>query len=581
MRESVLSTRVPVLIVGAGAAGLTAAVLLGRLGVEFLVVTSRDAPSLLPRAHVINPRTMEILCGMGLAEDVYRLGTPAENMTHVGWYSGVRGKRLGVGELWGAGGANPAWAATSPCRTANLPQHQLEELMLRKAEEVTPGRIRFGHRVTAVSQDDSNVVVEVHDGSESYVVTADYVLACDGGRTVGPALGIPIEGVEEIARMVSVHFGADLSGVLSDDEVLMRWLLRPETGVGVSLLPLGPQEWGTRSREWVLHLNETPDTPLDDDAALRELCSVLELDEPPTVHRIMRWTVGGSVTERFRDGRVFLLGDAAHRLPPTGGLGLNLAVQDAHNLAWKLAAVLHGTAGLALLDTYEDERKPVAAMSVHQSVQNAIGHLLIVQTLGMGPESDPAANMVAVQRLFSGLPEDEELRTAVRKAFAAQSSEFDALNLEYGHTYASAAVVPDGTPEPDNPDPVRVYRPSTRPGAPLPHAWLETPRGDRVPIGSLVRPGRWLLIVGENDIWSDAAGEAGLPLDVVRIGQTGGDHLDTRSTWAAVCGTSSGGAVLVRPDRVVAWRCPDAVPDPAAVLGAALNAVLCRDVVMA
>ncbi|MEV6235519.1 FAD-dependent monooxygenase [Lentzea sp. NPDC051838] len=560
------SQRVPVLVVGAGAAGLTAAVLLDRLGVEFLVVTARDSPSLLPRAHVVNQRSMEILSDIGVADDVYRLGTPAGNMTHVGWYSGVGGQRLGVRELWGAGGANPAWAAASACRTANLPQHQLEELLLGK---VSPDRIRFGHRVNAIFNNEDEAVVEVHDGSESYVVTADYVLACDGGRTIGPALGIPVEGVEEIARMVSVHFGADLSGVLSDDEVLMRWLLRPETGVGVSLLPLGPHKWGTRSTEWVLHLNETPDSPLDDDAALRELCSVLELDDPPAVHRIMRWTVGGSVAERFRDGRVFLLGDAAHRLPPTGGLGLNLAVQDAGNLAWKLAAVLNGTAGAGLLDTYEDERKRVAAASVHQSVQNAIGHLLIVQTLGMGPQSDPVANMLALQRLSSGLPEDEELRDAVRQVFAAQSSEFDALNLEYGYSYTSAAVLPDGTPEPNNPDPVRVYRPSTRPGAPLPHAWLEDTRGGRVAIGALVRPGRWLLIVGENDVWSDAAREAGL--DVVRIG---GDYLDPRSTWAAVRGTSAGGAVLVRPDRVVAWRCQDAVPDPKVALSAALNAVL-------
>ncbi|SES16148.1 2,4-dichlorophenol 6-monooxygenase [Lentzea xinjiangensis] len=566
------------LVVGGGAAGLTAAVLLHQLGVEFLLLNSREAASRLPRAHVINQRTMEVLDGIGVAGEVYRLGTPAANMTHVGWYTGVSGRRIGVQELWGAGGHNPAWAAASPCRTANLPQHLLEELLLR---ECPPDRIRFGHRVTGVSQQDGGVTVDVVAGTSSYTVEADYVLACDGGRTIGPALGIPSEGVEEIARMVSVHFEADLSGVLADDEVLMRWLVRPETGVGVSLLPLGPDEWGTRSREWVLHLNETPDTPLSDEEARRELCSVLELPTPPTVHRIMRWTVGSTVAERFRDGRVFLLGDAAHRLPPTGGLGLNSAVQDAHNLVWKLAAVLRGDAGAELLDTYEDERKPVAAANIHQAVQNAIGHLLIVQTLGMGPESDPAENAIALRRLDSGLPEDREFRDSVRQAFAAQAGEFDALNLEYGYTYASAAVVPDDSPEPDNPDPVRVYRPGTRPGSPLPHAWLEDPLGARVALGSLVRPGRWLLIAGEDDGWTEAARELGLPLDVVRIGQTRGDYLDPRSAWTAVRGTSAGGAVLVRPDRVVAWRCADAVADPAAALRAAFDAVTCRDVAIA
>ncbi|MFJ8962661.1 FAD-dependent monooxygenase [Lentzea sp. NPDC102401] len=580
------TTRVPVLIVGAGPAGLIAAALLSQLGVEFLLLTDRHSPSVLPRAHVLNQRTVEVLRGLGLEEEVYRLGTPAGNMSRVGWYAGFGGtdRRCASLELWGAGGGNPAWVAASPCRTANLPQHRLEELLLREVGERAPGRVRFGHRVAAVTQSASAVAAEVvtGDGEAPHVVEADYLLACDGGRGIGTAAGIGTEGVDTIAHMVSVHFSADLSRSVDDEDVLLRWIWRPDTGTGVSLLPLGPDTWGGKSREWVLHLNETPGDapPLDDSSAVEELRTVLGMaDDHVQVHRIMRWTVGGTVAERFREGRVFLLGDAAHRLPPTGGLGLNSAVQDAHNLAWKLTAVLGGHAEDALLDTYELERKTVAAANVRHSVNNAIGHLLAVEALGLGPGGDPAENEAALRRLRSGLPEDADFRASVLRAVAAQSAEYNALNVEHGFAYPSGAIIPDGSPEPDNPDPVRVYQPNTRPGAPLPHAWLDSPHGARTAVGDLVRPGRWLLIVGEEgDRWSTAAetlaAEERFLLDVVRIGHLRGDHLDARSTWTASRGTGPDGAVLVRPDRVVAWRHVGATSAPEEDLRRVLTALL-------
>ena len=584
---------VPVLIVGGGCAGLTASMLLSRLGVETRLVSASEGTSVLPKAHVLNQRTMEILRDVRLAEEVYARGTPPEQMSHAGWYAGLHGDQADYGRLcgkveaWGAGGTNPAWAAASACPPTNLPQIRLEPLLRRRAEELAPGHVRFHHEVTDFVQDADGVTTTVLDkqNKATYRVRSSYLLACDGGRLVGPALGIGVEGAEDIARMVSIHLSADLSHLLRDPEVLVRWLWLPESGVGVSLVPMGPTHWGPESEEWVIHLNDTDDaaTRLDDEAVVAELRASLGLEDVDLrIHRITRWGLEGVVADRYRSGRIFLLGDAAHRHPPTGGFGLNSAVQDVHNLAWKISAVLHGQAGDALLDSYEDERRRIAGRNVQHAVNNAINHLLAVQTMGMGPGSDPEANWAALRRLWSGREEDADFRAAARRAIAGQSMEFDALNLDYGYTYeVSSAVVGDGTPEPENPDPVRVYQPGTRPGAPLPHAWLENAEGRRLPVMDLVEPGVFLLIAGEEDTtWTTAAEKTaallGLPLRAVRIGHLDGDFLDPRSTWIAQRGVGPRGAVLVRPDRFVAWRSQDAAEDPVSVLTDALQRVLSR-----
>jgi 2,4-dichlorophenol 6-monooxygenase len=172
-------------------------------------------------------------------------------------------------------------------------------------------------------------------------------------------------------------------------------------------------------------------------------------------------------------------------------------------------------------------------------------------------------------------------RAAVQRAMRAQSMEFNEHNVEYGYTYASAAIVPDGTPARANPDDIRIYLASTRPGSPLPHAWVEDGDGACRAIADLVAPGRFLLIAGEGgQAWVDAAravaGDAGLPLDAIRIGHLDGDVLDPRCTWARSREIGAGGAMLVRPDRFVAWRSLDASADPGGELVSALAAVLGR-----
>jgi len=256
---------------------------------------------------------------------------------------------------------------------------------------------------------------------------------------------------------------------------------------------------------------------------------------------------------------VFLLGDAAHRHPPTGGLGLTSGMQDAHNLCWKIAAVVTGQASPGLLDSYEAERKPVVARNVERSLESAFNHFAIGEKLGLMPGAPAESNWPALRRVWSERPEDGEHRLAARAAFATQAMEFREQNIEYGYTYpASPAVVADGSEAPANVDPVKVYVPSTRPGHPLPHAWIEDPSGNRRSTLEMVRPGRFALIAGERgQEWCEAAREIArlhdLPIDVYTAGAAG-DLLDLQCHWLQRREIGDEGAILVRPDRFVAWR---------------------------
>jgi len=585
---------VPVLIVGGGGAGLTASMLLARLGVEHLLVSARPQTSDLPKAHVLNQRAMEVLDDVGVADAIAGRSTPAEQMAATAFYAGFAGpdpdygRRLARLESWGAGGADDSWRAASPWRQLNLPQIRLEPLLKARAEELSPGRIRFGHELVDLGQDAEGVRATVRDNASGhhYVVRCQYLLGADGGRRVASLVGVGYEGLGVVTQTATLHVSADFSPWAPDPDVLIRWVFSPQAGVLVVMVPMGPERWGPASEEWVIHLNYPVDDPRAQsdaqvEADARQALGVPDL--PMKIHKITRWSVEAVMASAFRVGRVLLAGDAAHRHPPTGGLGLTSAIHDAQNLCWKVAAVLAGQASPALLDTYEAERRPVDQHNAQRSLENAVNHFAIGAALGISHESTPEQNMELLRRMWSGRPEDAGHRSSVLRMMRAQSMEFSELNVEYGYSYQSAAVVPDGSAPPAPIDGIRVYQPSTRPGSPLPHAWLDDEDGNRRPVKDLVAPGRFLLIAGEEgQPWCDAArqlaAEANLPLDAVRIGHLDGDLYDPRCTWLRQRQIASGGAVLVRPDRFIAWRHPAGTGDPRAALAAALSQILARPV---
>jgi 2,4-dichlorophenol 6-monooxygenase len=584
---------VPVLIVGGGGAGLTASMLLSTLGIDSLLVSAQPTTSILPKAHVLNQRTMEILTGLGVAERIYAAGTPPDHMRATAWYAGFAGPQTNAGRLiarmnaWGGGGSDPHWVAASACLPTNLPQIRLEPLLKQRAEELAPDGVRFGHELLDFEQTPDHVLARVRDHARrvDYTVRASYLLACDGGRTVGPKLGIALEGLRDVAKEVSVYMSADLSRWANDPDVLIRWIWLPGTAALSVLVPMGPKHWGPESEEWVFHLNYPHEDPraLDDVRVEADMRAALGIgDHPVTIHKISRWTLEGVLADKFRKDRIFLVGDAAHRHPPTGGLGLNSAIQDAHNLCWKIAAVLQGRAGDALLDSYEPERRAADGRNVQRSLENAMNQLAAGLSLGFERGGDPAANWASIDRFWSDAPADAHYRRNVLHLLASQSMEFGEHNIEAGYRYTSQAIVPDGTGPAPTPDDIRVYVPDTRPGSPLPHAFVEDADNTRLPLMALVRPGHFLLIAGEEGTaWCDAAVAAasdfGIALDAVRIGHIDGDYRDPESAWARYRQISKQGAMLVRPDRFIAWRNLGVSPSPGRELATALSQILARN----
>jgi 2,4-dichlorophenol 6-monooxygenase len=586
-------TTVPVLIVGGGGTGLSASMLLSTYGVESLLVNARPTTSRLPKAHVLGQRTMEIYTEVGVGDAIYERGTPQDNLMHTGFYAGVHGtnpnagREIGRLEIWGGGYRDPEYIDASPCPTTNLPQIRLEPILKAHAEKLQPESVRFNHELIALEQDDGGVLSTIRDGNTGaeYRVRSQYLIGADGGRTIADLLGIEFRGERNILDVVTVHMSADLSGVLEDDSVLLRWLTNPNVGgtmMGGVLCPMGPDHWGTRSEEWVFHIGYPSGDPDagDRDKVLARMKSLLGLPElEAEIHMVSVWRMESVVANRFRAGRVFLAGDAAHRHPPTSGLGLNSGIHDIQNLCWKLAHVLAGYAGDALLDTYEPERKPVVLRNMAISVKSAQDRFALDAALGLSPEQTPELNWAALNVIWDEThPDHIHRKDQANNAVAAQSAEFHHHGLEFGFTFESAAMVSDGTPAPVPVDALRIYEPSTRPGHPLPHAWV-TRRGVTFPLQNLTHGGKFVLLAGEDGAaWVEAARKlaehTGIALKAYTVGVDDAELCDTRGAWLRKREISRAGAVLVRPDRFVGFRSIGAATNPTAVLADALKQIL-------
>ncbi len=593
MAQAEHDMEVPVLVVGGGGCGLSASVFLSDLGVEHLLVERRESTSVLPRAHYLNQRTMEIFRQHGMAEDVYELSTPLANMSEVAWRTSLAGdgpldaRDLHRMDSFGGGATAGPYADDSPCPSTNLPQHRLEPVLREHAERRAPGRVCFHHVMDGFSQDPDGVTARVTDRTtgETSTVRARYLLGADGGRSIADALGVTMDGDGGAWNVISVHFSADLSRWWSGDKVLITNFVSPDGGPvsRYGMVAMGPH-WGLASEEWALHFHLPPSIDLDvsEQAAgdrVRELLKLPDLDV--TVHQVSRYQPEAVVARTFRVGRVFLAGDAAHRQPPATGLGLNTAIQDAHNTAWKLQAVLSGAADSALLDSYESERLPVARRTVDWAMFSFRNHGVLHAGLGLMPGQPNEVTQANFDALFADTPIGETRRARTAEVFRTQRMEYQAHDIEVGFHYENGALVPDGTRPPPRDPMGSAYHPVTRPGHRLPHAWLASGE-DRVSTHDLVGSGGgFVLITGPAaDGWRRTAkrlaDDCRVELTVVSVSDDPGpdDYLDADGDWAALRGVRQDGAVLVRPDNHVAWRTVRGGPQAEAELGSALRAVL-------
>ncbi|MFK0280895.1 FAD-dependent monooxygenase [Streptomyces sp. NPDC090499] len=560
---------VPVLVIGGGPVGLTSSVLLSDLGVDHLLVERRDAPSPLPKAHVLNQRTMEIFRQHGLADAVAESAARMQSIGRVRYQTSLAGdgpfdgRQLFQIDAFGGGELHDRYAVDSPELSYNLPQSRLEPILKQHAEDRGPGRILFAHELVSVTDHGDEVVAVVRNGQtgQQFTMHADYVIAADGGRTVGPGLGVDMEGRSGLIDILSTHFSADLSRWWPDD-TLMTWFLDPLRADAYSsgcLVAVGPT-WGAGSEEWNLHVavpaGSDPGAGEDAMAAhIRELLHLPELE--PTIHRVNRWSIESVVAERYRVGRILLAGDAAHRHSPATGLGLNTGVQDAHNLAWKLAAVLGGQASDTLLDSYESERRPAGLRNVQWATFAAMNHDVLLPAMGLTASMPTQLRAAVIAQYFEDSPIGASRRARAAEIFRTQRITYHAHNLELGFAYPAGAFVPDGTPAPVADPMGSTYLPTSRPGHRLPHAWLERD-GERLSTHDLTGPSsRFVLLVGpDGNAWRSAAEQLAhkyaVAIETVQLGHGGWTDPDGR--WTALAEVDPAGAILVRPDNHVAWR---------------------------
>jgi len=531
---------IPVLISGGGPVGLAASLLLSRHGVRSLLVERHPSTAVTPKARGINARTMEVFRQCGIDTAIRDAGLAEGRLGLIVWTETLAGKEI---ERRVPGRATAKSMAATPVKNCLCAQDDLEPV-IRRFAEAAGGMLRFNTELTSFSQRPGAVTGTLTDRTTGVETpfTARYLIAAEGAQSrVRRALGVNMVGEEKVYDSVNILFRADLTRWVQhrpaalyfvEQEDLRATFLTINGTDRWGFLIHGPKQYGWQPQDFA------PEFCAE---LIRKGVGVDDLDV--SVLSVSPWEASAIVADRYRVGDVFLAGDAAHEMPPTGGFGLNTGVQDVHNLAWKIAAVLRGKADVALLDSYQAERQPLGQIITQNSLANA---------LSMG-------------------------RTARQSNVLPRREFLNEQGLIFGACYQSMAVVPDGTPAVAIDDPVTDYLPSARPGSRAPHVWLR--RGnEQISTIDLFGPHFVLLAGAGGDAWRRAAqgiGPSWPPLLVFTVGK-GGDLGDPDGNWHEVYGVDTDGAVLVRPDGHVAWRSRTSASNPAEVLRAALDCLYGR-----
>lgn len=532
----------PVLIAGGGLVGLSTAMFLAQHGTRSLVIERLTEISPLPRAAFFHMRTMEMFRSAGIEEQVKEESRKdfipegalvvAENIASE--------KRADI-----IGNLNEGVEAVSPCRRLFLSQPRLEPILRDKARECG-AQMLMSHEVAGLAQDDEGVIVHVRnvETGDERTLKGRYLVAADGARSeVRDMLGIAYEGHGVFSNSVTIYFTADLSPWIGNNAWSIIYINNKVCS--------GFFRMNRANTAGFFAINTVGDPNLDPIAATNVAADISEShlieliragvgvsDLDIRIDGTSRWRATADVARKFQDRRVFIAGDAAHLMPPTGGFGGNTGIHDAQNLAWKLACVLQGSAGEKLLDTYELERRPAAKFTVEQAFARYVTRT--APWLGASQKTDPIV---------------------------------DDFEIEIGYLYDSPAVVAEPGTRKNHADPRK-----TRgvPGSRLPHLWLEK---DGRKTSTLDLVNNFVLIAGpEGESWMNAAKQFrashDLGFDAYLIGR---DISDTDDAFCRACGIEKAGSVLVRPDGIVAWRASSAHPRPADALGRALGQVLCFD----
>lgn len=523
-----MRSETPVLIVGGGPSGLAASLTLSHLGVRSMLVNKYPGTLEHPKAVGIMQRTVELLRLWGAEDEVRRRGVPPEFCDRMVWTTTLSGKELGRTETVEPDDTAPE--PQSPATALRCPQNITESALRDRAQTHDIADLHYGFEMTSFEQDDDGVTATIigRDVGQTSTVRAQYLIAADGNdSTVRNACGIGRLGDADMGHFVNIFHRAPLGPLVRDRPGWSYAVITPDlTGSFVAI---------NGDDIWLFHVNLSPGETVEDFTeqrcveVIRGAAGVEELDVE--VISIKSWIMGAELSTAFRDRRVLLTGDSAHRTTPDGGVGMNTGLHSAHNLAWKVGAVVAGWAGPDLLDTYETERRAVAETNVAYSAKRGGGMIKMVEAVRAGDLDTVRAGIAA------------------RPAGGRQG-------MDLGFRYEDGALAPDGTTPPPVGNPMAEYVQNGCPGGRAPHLWVQRD-GKRVSTLDAFGGGIVLLTGSDGDLWrattEQAAAPRQVPIEVLTVGEKG-DLQAPAGRFEALYGVEPDGAVLVRPDGFIGWR---------------------------
>ncbi len=557
---------VPVLIVGGSLVGMSTAMLLGHHGIRSLVVENHRGTAIHPRAAMITQRTMEVLRTVGIEQVVMQKSD--EQFVQDGAIMALEtlaGKEL----TYFIANLNEGVRDVSPSARIFITQSLLEPLLKSRAEELGAD-LRFSTEMLSFEEDRDGVTAKIRhrDSGEVTTVRARYMIAADGARSkIRDLLGIEMLGHGVFSKSITIYFRGDVAPLLRGRSLSVMYVVNP-TLSGFFRIEK-PFTTGFLAVHWLGDpKNPVTDVSKDltDERAFELLRAGLGDDKVPVkIENIMHWDARADTAEHFQKGRVLLVGDAAHVMPPSGGFGGNTGVQDAHNIAWKLAMVLKGQAGPDLLATYEIERRPAAAFTVEQAYSR---YVMRSAPYLKSDNMQPIENDLNIE--FGYIYDS---RAIIKEGAGGEAASKEAAGAAGNGTRRTGAVAPM------NEDPRESHG---RPGTRAPHVWLRRD-GREISTLDLFDRNFTLLAGPEGEGWCNSARAAGkrlgIEIDIHRVGAHGVENAleDATGAFLDAYGISPTGAVLVRPDGFVAWRAKTGEVASAEEISTALASLLCRE----
>ncbi|MGG5738151.1 MULTISPECIES: FAD-dependent oxidoreductase [Bacillus cereus group] len=536
------SNYVPVLIVGGGLSGLASALFLAKHNIEYLLVERHPSTAIHPKAGGLTLRTMELFRELGLEQRIKLAGKALENCRgRIAVHTIAEANKEELEQMRATQYGNDEELLQkiekiSPSKQTACYQIILEEMMLQEAKALG-GQLSFYHELVSFEQNENGVKATIRnrETEKESVIHCDYVIAADGAKSkIREQLGITTEGRGTIGGYyMNIYFEADLSGFIQGDAFGFSMVLHPE--VLGALIPVD------NVSKWIYHVAYDPikgERP--EDFTIERCKQIIQTAIGSTnveseILSVLPWEATESTATKFQENRIFLVGDSAHIMPPTGGFGSNTGIQDAHNLAWKLAAVIKGAAKPKLLETYHEERYPVAKLTTD--------HASSILFRAAGREEGNLSNM-------------------------------DSLAVTVGYRYCSEAIID----ECNTPHRMNIVDLNGRPGTRAPHFW-GTYEGKEVSILDLFGSNFLLLTGAEPSAWTEVANVVSSRLGVkIKVYQVGlaGDFIDQGNSFRKLYGIENGGAVVIRPDGFIGWRTENEVVNPGILLEEIMNRLLCN-----